>query len=383
MNTLIKTIVPCMALALPVAAADRPPVSKFDKDKSGNLNKAEFARYAAAIFEPKLKEVDADEDGLVTETELLGWAEKHTFDTDFNNGATTITFVNAQGAVPPEDEKPWSLAEGRLRIRKDHDSLILPKFKDADPANATFYRNNGSHEDTWAIEAALGWVDELAVPVEGKTFLGYELDPLRYVISAGINRIDGIGAGDLKDTDAMAFRGGLILGLRGTDSTLFGHHLISVAYRGTTDTHLDDYTHGVEVTWQPMLNHAGFIGINGPYRPVVPDLASYRFTFVPKLEAGETPEGATGAGESFLKIGPTTGISLLLGKEKRLEAFANYGYRWELGGHAEDFDYWELGARYALDDAEHIYLEGKYRLGTTPDKYTPIDVTQFGLGVKF
>ena len=104
----------------------------------------------------------------------------------------------------------------------------------------------------------------------------------------------------------------------------------------------------------------------------------FRSTFSGHLEFGEDQDGA-----KFVKAGPKIGIAVKPAFLPSLSLFTNYTYLWEMADGRRDFDYLEAGGRWALDKAEQVSLEAKYRFGQLPAKYTDIDVFQVSLAVKF
>lgn len=386
-----------ICLVLPLVVFGAPPkIEDFDvAPKDGKITFNEFVKFQIAARDPKLSEIDADNDLILSEDELHQFA-----DIDWaaivQAGNTTVpvtfkeqvTFVQAASTVPPPKSDAWGVNLGNsvaIRLGKDHDSLLKPLDK-SDPASVGFFHNNLSGEDTWAIEAALGaqihLVDREHPPTIGK----YLVESIDLVPSASLNKITGTGDGTKQVADALVFRGGFGMELESTDfsATLWDRQFFSASYRSTGSTRGGDFKSAGEFDWEPSRSREGdWISINGPFHPPFDnhDIPfDYRFVYSAHLEFGET---AKPLDDAFVKAGPKIGIRVIPGFAPRLTLFADYTYLWEATGDSDDFDYLETGFRWTLDDNKQVFLEGKYRYGQLPAKYTDIDVFQLSLSVKF
>ena len=372
-------------------AAEKTP-QQFDADGDRRLSKVEFARYQIALRDPKVSAVDKDGDGDMSDGEKVAWAQNFWLDAQRTAGGTHVAYTDAARAAPTPEPKIW-IPRKYVRLAKNHDELVKDDVDEADPATIGFYRNNLNGDDTWAFEAALGAV----LPVynsKGKTppALGnYLLDSVQFVPSVTLNRITGTGGGDLEEADSLEFRAGWTFALRAKDdaNTFWDTQFLDLNYRNSGATQGGRFKSAGEVEWEPVRSREGdLLAINGGWqapRPWSHDPEKgpilYRFTFVPRLEFGQTPFEATP--DTYVKLGPKLGITIAPTAFDRLELFVNYIYLWELNNNSGDFDLLETGARIALDPGKQIFIEGKYRLGEVPTKFTDIDLVHIALAVKF
>ena len=291
-----------------------------------------------------------------------------------------MPIADAAATIPLAKPKSWG--PKYLHLRKDHDSLSK-NIGDADPASFGFYRNNITGQNTWAVEAALG----LVIPIVDRNHppeLGnYYMVEFNTVTSAALNRITGTGDGSLDIADSLALRAGLSwqLQARHLESTWWNYQLFNLDYRATGTTSGGGFKSGGEFGWEPTRDRKDeWFAINGAVRPFghtdIPFM--YAVTIASRLEFGEDQNN-----NSFLKLGPKVGCTLVPTFLPNLSLFGNYTYMWEAANGERDFDYLETGFRWTLDQAEQIFLEGKYRFGQLPAKYTDIDLFQIALSLKF
>jgi hypothetical protein len=378
----------CVAGAL---AAKKTP-QQFDANGDLQLSRIEFARYQIALRDPKVSEVDKDGDGDMSDTEKVAWAENFWLEAQRTAGGTHVAFEEALRGAPKPELKLW-IPRKYVRLAKDHDELLKDDVEDADPATIGFYRNNLNGDDTWAFEAALGAV----LPVYDSTGKipprvgNYWFDSVQFVPSVTLNRISGTGGGDLEEADSLEFRAGWTFAFRKKRDTnaLWDTQFFSLNYRNSGATQGGRFTSAGEVEWEPVRSRqADLLAINGGWQAPRPwshapktSPFKYRLMLVPRLEFGQTPFEATP--DTFVKLGPKFGLTISPTAFDRLELFANYIYLWELNNNSGDFDLLETGARIALDPGKQIFIEGKYRLGEVPTKFTDIDLVHVALALKF
>ena len=381
MKNIIITLISVLLATSFCLAADPKPEDFAGSDKK--LNFEEFFLYQYAIRDPKTSEIDTDGNSIISVSERRAFAG-----TDWPPGSSpenskTITIDEARGTVPPPSKKNWGT--DWLRLRKDHDSL-LKKVGDADPASLGFFRNNLDDENTWAVEGALGVVLPLVDRKSISNIGNYYLEELNFIGSGTLNRVTGTGDGTLEVADSLAFRAGLSGYLQARNEVaLWDYQILSLNYRAEGSTQDGDFKSAGEFDWEPMRygREGEWVELNGPFHPPFRNYDinfHFRYTFSSHFEFGEDQTGA-----SFAKMGPKVGIAVKPNPKflPNLSLFANYTYLWEFGNGPQDFDYLETGGRWALDKAEQVFLEGKYRYGQLPAKYTDIDVFQLSLAVKF
>ncbi len=384
MNFRPFTLALIFASAASLRGAEQKSPADFDTNKDGKLSFKEFVNYQISVRDPKFSELDINKDGKITQKEKEQWASLYWSDLESHLVQGSAPFDIATTTVPKPKPKAWSL--GPFRLRKDHDSLVKDLAK-ADPANGGFYRDNLTNGDTWTVEGAFGAVFDIYNPKQETKIGHYALDPIRIVPSVTLNRITGKGDGSLTVTDSLVYRGGFAVGFQTTDPTnsLWDYQLFSAAYRAAGNTSHGDFKSAGEVEWEPLRNRLGeWISINGPEQPPAfwPNAPFfYRFSMTARTEFGDSPL-VTSPGR-FLKIGPKLGLTLSPRILPSLELYANYTYLWETNNQSEDFQLFEAGGRWALDQNKQVFLEAKYRWGQLPDKYSDIDLFQVSLAVKF
>lgn len=370
--------------------------SDFDSEKlggnaNGRIEFPEFIRFQIKKRNPRFNDLDRNHDATICEAEKSSWAEEFGWDVGFPD-ATSIDFPTADTTIPPPKPSKFFLGKpekgiGQMRLRKNHADLIKP-LDNAAPASFGYYNNQGENTDTWAAQAAVGFVRNILSP--NATIVGYELDPIQFVPSVEVNRVTGVGDGGLKEVDALVFRTGFSSGLRddGQDG-LFDYELFNINYRRAGTTGGGDFKDAMEVEWEPMRNrNTDTFSLNGPYRPGLSlggdnsePLFFYRLTSTARLEAGQEIDPSHDG--MFVKLGPQVGIVLQPSGLQRLELYGQFTYLLELANESRDFDNLEAGLRYAVDPNKQMFLELKYRNGQVPAKYTPVDLWQAALAVKF
>lgn len=353
----------------------------FDLNEDQKIDRLEFARFQAKKRKVAIGDVDTDGDFLISESELLEWADKYSWDAGFSETVIEVDYAAVEGSVPPPKQEAWGLEP--LRLRKKHDQLTKD-LKDADPASFGFFHNNLTSSDTWAVEGALGAVVEIYDPASVPTLGNYAFDPLELVPSVSLNRITGTGDGSLSEANSLVFRGGLSWGLQDNSggAALWDYQLFNANYRSSGETGGGDFDSALELEWEPMRSRKGeLLSIGGPFRPLPGGFLDFRFVVTNRLEAGESVSGSED--DIFTKLGPTATLYVQPSFAPNLELFAGYSYLWEMADSSPDFDYLDTGVRLALDKLKQVYFEVKYRYGQLPAKYSEIDVIQAALSVKF
>lgn len=368
------------------AVAELPNKRNFDRDRDGKLSLLEFARYQLVARNPNIKVVDENADGTLSDDELKTWARYEWLDAQPSGSTSPVTFEAAANADPKPEPSPWFPSK-YLRLRKDHDNLSK-ELEDADPATISFYRNNLNGDDTWAFEAALGAVLPLydGADKDPPRVGPYQLTLVQLIPSVTLNRVTGTGGGDLEEVDSLEFRAGLSFELQSAGESFWDFHRVDLNYRNSGALSGGRFKSAGELDWEPVRLRAP-VPINGPWtalpfwRESEKAPFRYRFLFGGRLEFGQSPFKAEA--DTYVKLGPNVGIALSPVAFRRLEVFANYLRLWELNNDSGDFDYFEVGGRVAIDPKEHVSIEGKYRLGEIPTKFTDIDLVQISLAIKF
>ncbi len=382
-------------LALPAFAGAPPKIEDFDTNpKDGQISFPEFLKFQFAARDPKVSEIDTNNDQELSEEEKVAWANID-WAAIVPNGTTIpltyqekVSFSEAERTIPPPKSEAWGLNMGKaveIHLRKDHDSVAKSLDK-ADPASFGFFHNNISGNETWAVEAALGaqihFVNRKLLPSIGK----YTVESLDFVPSTTLNRITGTGDGTKQVADALIFRGGLAMEMASNDfrSTLWDRQFFSASFRSTGSSKGGKFSPAGEFDWQPSRSREGdWFSINGPYHPPFDNHSmpfDYRFISSAHLEFGT---GTPNSNDMFVKMGPKIGIRVIPRFAPRVTLFTDYTYLWEAASNASDFDYLETGLRFSLDDNQQVFFEGKYRAGQLPAKFTRIDVFQLSLALKF
>jgi len=341
----------------------------------------EFATWQYYLRAPAPLDIDTNKDRKVDDDELLAWAKDWMLDYDALVSLGEVTPQRVSHIQPDAPPKPWSIEP--FRLRKDPEALAK-KLKDAEPATAGYYRNGLTSEDTWTVEGTLGALIPL-YEAPTSSLSGYNLQDVSLVPSVSLNRITGTGDGSLSEVDALAYRAGISAVIQGTQDTFFDLHRFMINYRYVGSLEGGDFKSGGELDWEPMRNRQkSFFNFNGPFQPLLFNADTegkgihYRTVLAGRIEAGESDTG-----ETFAKAGGRFGLQAYHTALPRLIAFANYTYLWEMADGQRDFDYLETGIRWQLDDLKQIFIEGKYRYGQVPAKYTDLDLIQLSLAVRF
>jgi hypothetical protein len=353
----------------------------FDRDYITGLSRREFALFQLKKRDPKLSEVDADGNLSIDDAELEKWSQKWWDSTRPAQGQQVISAETAQKVVPKEEPEAWDLKP--LVLRKDFEGLTK-EVGDADPASVGFFRNNLTSDDTWAVEGTLGLPMPLPFAPEGLEIGNYALESAWFVPAVGLNRITGTGDGTLEVADVLAYRAGLSVVLQGTGRAWFQMQRLTANYRYVGSTEGGNFLSAGELDWEPVRSVVGsWFNVNDAWKPLPNmELGDKRFQYRAIL-SGRAEGGEAEGDESFLKVGGRTGLMARSSFIPRLTLFGYYTYLWEVAGGQRDFDYLEAGLRWSLDKADQVFLEGKYRYGQLPAKYSDIDVLQLSLAVKF
>lgn len=377
-------------LSVLLAALSCPAADSSVSANSGRKPDLESARLLLQSRYPAKSEIDTNQDGQISDDELLAWAAKNSPIQTSDSNVPAKPKVPAFATDPaPAKTKPAKWGISKLHLAQDHDSLVKDLDK-ADPGSLGYYRNHQTHENTWAIQAALGAKFEITDRSQ-PMFLGYLMEPLTFIPSVTLNRVTGKGDGTLNAVDSLAFRAGVAMALNqpAGAATMWERQTISLAYRNTGTSQGGKFKSAGELEWTPVdgradsplpLNSQMFALLRSsdgkriePGNPLF-----YSVIFALRTEGGQsTTEG------NFIKSGPKVGLQVQPVFAPNLLIFGTYTYLWEVARGKQDFDYLETGLRWGLDETQQIFLDGKYRHGLLPAKYTPIDVYQLSLSVKF
>lgn len=368
---------------------------KLGGNGNGRIDFKEFINLHLRKQSPTFNALDQNKDFQISPDETKIWAED--FGYDFFPHNTEISFEDADSTYKPSSPKPISVGKsstglGQLRLGKSYEDLLKPVAKSS-LATFGFYRDETGNQTTRTIEGTFGLVRRLDDPSLTSNLWGYTIDKVSFVPAITINEVTGTAGGTKKEIDSAVLRLGFGFEYRNDSlnksDTWLDAQTVVVNFRKSGTTEWDNTKNALELTWEPTRNRLGdLLSLNGPYRAfssdpnVDPEKETflYRMTTSMKLETGESVDALDNG--SFLKLGPSLGLSFRPNSFPRAELFISSSYFWELKNDSENFDYQEAGVRVSIDKSKQFFIEIKYRDGQIPANYSDIDLLQLTLSTK-
>ena len=386
--------------------------ARYDTNGNGRLDTnarprgpSELEVFALHQCQTIYAKLDQDLDGAISPAELAAYQAAAAADNRLNK---TLEFVMADGREAARDA-PIDVAEDRTKpaaakpfsrvetsqgflIRKDyHAASILSKPPKTDPASLrpegrallSYVKDNRADDQTLSARGAV-------VAFHRWSFFG-DTQPLPTMTAAavggGIEFDRTISSSDsTKEVNALTFR--LDGDVEFASLSPFSLDYFKLSPNVTTDFDFKSAQIGIRAEYSPVENILG-IGVSRRI-PGLADLPlefrwqpTLRVDYQRVLDDGGQPTLIDK--NDFFFIGAAIGAQIFFDFKplERLSLDANYLGMTDLANDAGGFDYLDVSANWALDQARHFSLTANYRTGREPRTRKKVDQITIGFGVQF